>query len=195
MRKGAERARVHVRTSSGHDPLVGVSQNGSRERCLPISSENETEENGKNGRNRNPEKQQKQEKQEKRKKRKKKEKNGRKKTKNGRKKKETEEKRKNGRNSIDHPFCEIPISGQQCNTITGPAAGIPPTPDRAPNPHLLEKRVSGSKSPHVSPRPGKGSFLSKKFRVESPLVYPYPKNTRNSDHGLSFPSPETQTMV
>ena len=30
---------------------------------------------------------------------------------------------------------------------------------------------------------------------ESPLVYPYPKNTRNSDHGLSFPSPETQTMV
>ena len=32
-------------------------------------------------------------------------------------------------------------------------------------------------------------------RDESPLVYPYPKNTRNSDHGLSFPSPETQTMV
>ena len=31
--------------------------------------------------------------------------------------------------------------------------------------------------------------------IESPLVYPYPKNTRNSDHGLSFPSPETQTMV
>ena len=24
---------------------------------------------------------------------------------------------------------------------------------------------------------------------------PYPQNTRNSDHGLSFPSPETQTMV
>ena len=31
--------------------------------------------------------------------------------------------------------------------------------------------------------------------IESPLVYPYPKNTRNSDYGLSFPSPETQTMV
>ena len=30
---------------------------------------------------------------------------------------------------------------------------------------------------------------------ETPLVYPYPKNTPNSDHGLSFPSPETQTMV
>ena len=28
-----------------------------------------------------------------------------------------------------------------------------------------------------------------------PLVYPYPKNAANSDHGLSFPSPETQTMV
>ena len=33
------------------------------------------------------------------------------------------------------------------------------------------------------------------FPLESPLVYPYPKNTLNSDHGLSFPSPETQTMV
>ena len=30
---------------------------------------------------------------------------------------------------------------------------------------------------------------------ESPLVYPYPKNRENSDHGLSFSSPETQTMV
>ena len=28
-----------------------------------------------------------------------------------------------------------------------------------------------------------------------PLVYPYPKNARNSDHGLSFRSPKTQTMV
>ena len=28
-------------------------------------------------------------------------------------------------------------------------------------------------------------------RVESPAIYPYPKNTPNSDHGLSFPSPET----
>ena len=30
---------------------------------------------------------------------------------------------------------------------------------------------------------------------ESPLVYPYPENTPNLDHGLSFPSPETWTMV
>ena len=33
------------------------------------------------------------------------------------------------------------------------------------------------------------------FLFESPLVYLYPQNTRNSDHGLNFPSPETQTMV
>ena len=38
-------------------------------------------------------------------------------------------------------------------------------------------------------------FFCFPFFVESPLVYPYPQNTRNSDHGLSFPSPETQTMV
>ena len=30
---------------------------------------------------------------------------------------------------------------------------------------------------------------------EGPLVYPYPQNRENSDHGLSFPSPETQIMV
>ena len=35
--------------------------------------------------------------------------------------------------------------------------------------------------------------LSKRKR-HSPLVYPYPQNTPNSDHGLSFPAPETQTM-
>ena len=42
---------------------------------------------------------------------------------------------------------------------------IPPTPDRAPNPHFLKKRVSGSKKPLFPlalARPGKGSFLSKK---------------------------------
>ena len=38
--------------------------------------------------------------------------------------------------------------------------GIPPTPDRAPNPHFLEKRVSGSKTP-ISTRPGKGGFCQK----------------------------------
>ena len=32
-------------------------------------------------------------------------------------------------------------------------------------------------------------------KFESPLVYFYSKNRENSDHGLSFPSPETQTMV
>ena len=32
---------------------------------------------------------------------------------------------------------------------------------------------------------------NRSFKFESSLVYPYPKNTRNSDHGLSFPSPET----
>ena len=32
--------------------------------------------------------------------------------------------------------------------------GIPPTPDRAPNPHFLEKRAPGSKPPPpISPRP------------------------------------------
>ena len=49
-------------------PLIGVSQKGSRERCLPVffvflkmkrkKTENETEENGKNGKNRNPKKKQ-----------------------------------------------------------------------------------------------------------------------------------------
>ena len=47
---------------------------------------------------------------------------------------------------------------------TKACVGLPPTPDRAPNPHFLEKRVSGSKNPHF-PSPShdleKGSFPSK----------------------------------
>ena len=38
-------------------------------------------------------------------------------------------------------------------------------------------------------------FMGRGVKTESPLVYPYPQNTRNSDHGLSFPSTEAQTMV
>ena len=37
---------------------------------------------------------------------------------------------------------------------------FPLTPDRGPNLHFLEKRVSGSKT-SISPHSGKGSFLSK----------------------------------
>ena len=44
----------------------------------------------------------------------------------------------------------------------GPKIGIPPTPDSGRNSHFLEKRVSGPKNP-ISPRPGNGSFLSKKI--------------------------------
>ena len=38
---------------------------------------------------------------------------------------------------------------------------IPPTPDRAPDPHFLEKRVSGSKNPHF-PSAWKREFSVKK---------------------------------
>ena len=44
--------------------------------------------------------------------------------------------------------------------------GIPPTPDRAPNPHFLEKRVSGSKNP-LFPSAWKREFSVKK----SPFFY------------------------
>ena len=50
--------------------------------------------------------------------------------------------------------------------------GIPPTPDRGPNPHFLEKRVSGSKNPHFpSPlqRLEKGVFGPK-----IPIFYVFP---------------------
>ena len=53
---------------------------------------------------------------------------------------------------------------------------------------------SATQSVPVTPVPNT-SPKSMSRKRESPLVYPYPKNTRNSDHGLSFPSPETQTMV
>ena len=47
---------------------------------------------------------------------------------------------------------------------SGPSVGIPPTPDRAPNPHFLEKRAPGSKNPHF-PSPShdleKGVFCQK----------------------------------
>ena len=35
------------------------------------------------------------------------------------------------------------------------------------------------------------ALLSLVSEIESPLVYPCPKTNPNSDHGLSFPSPET----
>ena len=52
------------------------------------------------------------------------------------------------------------LSGWNLSEGHRPRVGIPLTPDRAPNPHFLEKRVSGSKNP-ISPRSGKGSFPSK----------------------------------
>ena len=42
------------------------------------------------------------------------------------------------------------------------------SPDRALNPHFLEKRVSGSKTP-IAPRAGKGSFLS--VKKKNPFLF------------------------
>ena len=71
------------------------------------------------------------------------------------------------------------------NTIMYVIFGIPPTPDRGPNPHFLEKRVLGSKNP-ISPRSGKGSFLPK-----NPLFFFYKGTHRKwgfSDRKLPFPA-------
>ena len=54
-----------------------------------------------------------------------------------------------------------------CTNFLNTPSAIPPTPDRTPNPHSLEKkkRVSGSKNPHF-PSPShdleKGDFLTEK---------------------------------
>ena len=63
-----------------------------------------------------------------------------------------------------------------------------------PLPQLINGTVTapGGSPRELSHRPDR---LRSQLLIESRLVYPYPKNTRNSDHGLSFPSPETQTMV
>ena len=45
---------------------------------------------------------------------------------------------------------------------------IPPTPDRAPNPHFLEKRVSGSKTPHFP------SAWKREFSVKIPIFPVFP---------------------
>ena len=51
---------------------------------------------------------------------------------------------------------------------------IPLTPDRGPNPHFLEKRVSGSKNSHFP------SFWKREFSVKNPL-FPTREHIENGD--------------
>ena len=48
--------------------------------------------------------------------------------------------------------------------------GIPPTPDSGPNPHFLEKWVSGSKNPHFLPL----ALTKAVFGPKLPIFYVFP---------------------
>ena len=71
---------------------------------------------------------------------------------------------------------EPPLFGRFASSLRlfGLNPWITLTPDRGPNPHFLKKRVRGPKTP-ISPRSGKGSFLSK-----NPL-FPTREHIENGD--------------
>ena len=74
---------------------------------------------------------------------------------------------------------------QECATcLKRTRLGIPPTPDRGPNPHFLEKRVLGSKNPHFP------SFWTREFSVKkSPFsTREHMENGECLDRKLPFPA-------
>ena len=86
-------------------------------------------------------------------------------------------------------------TSRTCNLLESPSAsrknpktclGSPPTPDRAPNPHVLEKRVLGSKNTHF-PSPSHG--LEKGVFCEKIPIFPVSLAERRGffDRKLPFP--------
>ena len=68
--------------------------------------------------------------------------------------------------------CKTYVPAPEINSPSSPSLGIPPTPDRGPNPHFLEKRVLGSKNPHF---PSRLQRLEKGvFGPKIPIFYVFP---------------------